>query len=58
MIHATNPEGTIAAFEHTPGEYPYICGHEIPRDRDSCACGSRRAVIAVEYQPLLEPAHS
>lgn len=57
MIHAENTEGTIAGFA-TFGQWPWLCGHDIPRDRDRCDCGARRAVIAVDYRPVLEPADS
>ena len=55
MIHARNAEGTIAAYWHGD-RWPWICGHAIPADRDSCACGARQAAIVVEHQPVLEPA--
>jgi hypothetical protein len=54
VIHAVNPGGTVAEILCLP-EWPWICSHDIPRDRDRCDCGARRAVIAVEYQPVLQP---
>jgi hypothetical protein len=52
VVHAADEAGTCALVTFFP-EWPYICGHDIPRDRDRCVCGARRAFIAVDYQPVL-----
>jgi hypothetical protein len=52
MIHAADEAGTIALTALFPA-WPWICGHGISQDRDRCECGARRAVLAVDYQPVL-----